>query len=287
MSDHITELAPPKPSAMGVALLRAAHQLLDNPLVFEDPLALAILDSDNVESIRRAPAHYDTPLLKGLRASVIVRSRLAEEEWDASRRRGVRQYVILGAGLDTFAYRNDGRDGSRIFEVDLPGTQRWKRDRLRRAGIAEPPWLTFVPVDFESSSLGDALEQSGLQRHKPAFFSWLGVTMYLARDAIEETLRTIASLPPGSGMVFDYAVLPPLLSSEERQAAEALSARTSRHGEPWKTAFDPEELTRRLHSLGFTDVRDFGPEQLNERYLSGREDSLHKSGVSRMVCAGL
>jgi methyltransferase (TIGR00027 family) len=274
----------PKPTALRVAIYRAAHQLLDDPLVFQDPLAFRILGAADEESLRSDPSRYNIPLLKGLRTSVVVRSRLAEDEWTQSKQRGICQYVILGAGLDTFAYRNPDQD-SRIFEVDLPATQQWKRDCLRAAGIEEPPSLTFVPINFERSTLAEALGQVGFSHDEPAFFSWLGVTMYLEEEAIVSTLCFIASLAPGSGLVFDYAVLPSLQSPTERRAMEYLAARVAEHGEPWKTYFDPASLAAMLRSLGFSKVEDLGPEQLNERYLSGRKDGLRKSGVSRLVCA--
>lgn len=275
----------PKPSALRVATLRAAHQLLDSPLVFEDPLACRILGPAEEESLRNNPSRYDTPRLKGLRASLVVRSKLAEEEWNRSKKRGVHQYVILGAGLDTFAYRNPDQDACRIFEVDLPATQQWKRDCLRGAGLKPPESVTFVPVDFERSALADGLAQASFRQDEPAFFSWLGVTMYLEEDAAMSTLRFIASLAPGSGVVFDYGVLPALLSPTERRSMEFLAARAAGHGESWKTYFDPTSLAGTLRSLGFREVEDLGPEQLNGRYLSGRTDGLRKSGAARLICA--
>ena len=275
----------PKPSALRVATYRAAHQLLDTPLVFEDPLAFRILGAAEEESLRSDPSRYDIPLLKGLRTSVVVRSRLAEDEWAQSNQRGIRQYVILGAGLDTYAYRIQDQDSSRIFEVDLPATQQWKRNCLRAAGMKEPASLTFVPINFECSTLAEALGQAGFSHDEPAFFSWLGVTMYIEEEAIMSTLRFIASLAPGSGVVFDYAVLPSLLSPTERRAMGFLAARVAEHGEPWKTYFDPASLAAKLRSLRFSELEDLGPEQLNDRYLSGRKDGLRKGGVSRLVCA--
>jgi methyltransferase (TIGR00027 family) len=275
----------PKPSALRVATFRAAHQLLDTPLVFEDPLALKILGAAEEESLRSDPLLHNAPLLKGLRTSVVVRSRLAEDEWAQSKQRGIRQYVILGAGLDTFAYRNPDQDSSRIFEVDLPATQQWKRECLRAAGVREPASLIFVPVDFECCTLAEALGKAGFCQDEPAFFSWLGVMMYLEEEAIMKTLRFIASLAPGSSVIFDYVVPPSLLSPAERRAMEFLAARVAERGEPWKTFFEPAFLAGMLSSLGFSEVEDLGPEQLNDRYLSGRKDGLRKSGVSRLVCA--
>jgi methyltransferase (TIGR00027 family) len=275
----------PKPSALRVAVFRAAHQLLDTPLVFQDPLALRILGADEEAALRSDPLRCNAPLLKGLRVSVVVRSRLAEDEWNRSKERGLNQYVILGAGLDTFAYRNPEQEGGRIFEVDLPETQRWKRACLHAASIGEPPWLSFVPTDFERSTLAEALEGAGFRADRPAFFSWLGVTMYLEEEAIYATLSYVASLPMGSGVVFDYAVDPSLLSPRELNAMESLRARVAEHGEPWKTHFIPEFLAGKLRSLGFAEVEDWGPEEINGRYLSNREDGMRKGGVSRMICA--
>jgi methyltransferase (TIGR00027 family) len=275
----------PKPSALRVATFRAAHQLMDTPIVFEDPLAFRILGGGEEESLRIDPLRYNAARLKGLRASLVVRSRYAEDEWARSKQRGVRQYVILGAGLDTFAYRNQDQDGSRIYEVDLPATQQWKRDCLRAAGMKEPTSLTFVPLDFERSTLAEGLGQAAFCHSEPAFFSWLGVTMYLEEVAILNTLRLIASLAPGSGIVFDYAVLPTLLSPLERAGMELLAARAAEHGERWKTYFDPTSFAGTLGSMGFSELEDLGPEQLNERYLSGRTDGLRKSGVARLICA--
>ncbi len=277
--------AAPKPSALRVAKLRAAHQLLDRPLVFADALALKILGPAEEESLRDNLWRLDTPRLKALRASLVIRSRLAEEEWALAKARGVRQYVLLGAGLETFAYRTPDQEGERIFEVDLPATQQWKRHGLRAAGLREPGSLTFVPVDFETTTLADGLGQTFFNPSEPAFFSWLGVTMYLEELAILETLRFIASLAPGSGLVFDYGVLPELLTVIERAGVEFLADRGAVHGERWKTYFDPALLVEKLGSLGFNEVQDLGAEQLNNRYLSGRADGLRKSRLSRLICA--
>jgi methyltransferase (TIGR00027 family) len=284
-TDEVVIDPVPKPSALRVAILRAAHQLLDVPVVFEDAFALRILGAVEEKSLRNDPMRYNTPRLKGLRASVVVRSRLAEEEWARSKQCGVRQFVILGAGLDTFAYRNQDHDSSRIFEVDLPATQKWKRDCLRLAGIEEPTSLTFAPVDFERSTLAEGLTAARFSDDEPVFFSWLGVTMYLEEDSVIDTLRFVGSLRPKSGIVFDYGVLPALLSPVERSSMAFLAGRAAEHGEPWKTYFDPSVLVGTLRSMGFDEVEELGATELNERYLLGRTDGLRKSGVSRLICA--
>jgi methyltransferase (TIGR00027 family) len=278
----------PSDSALSVASLRAAHQLLDAPPVFEDPLALRILGPRKEAAIRENLSRYDAGRLRGLRASVAVRSRAAEDAWAEARERGVRQYVILGAGLDTFAYRTPDRE-SRIFEVDLPQTQAVKRKLLREAGIEEPPTLSFAPMDFEAGhrhgGLVEALAGAGFSREIPAFFAWLGVTMYLTEATVLGTLGTLAALPPGSGVVFDYPVLPELLSPREREGREDVMARTAAKGEPWKSAFDPAALVAALEIMGFGLVTDLDARALGERYLAGRTDGLRKSGVTRILVA--
>src|SRR5271170_3182658 len=165
-------------SALRVALRRAAHQIHDSPVVFNDPLAVAILGEAYAEELRRTPLRPDRPFSIGLRAFLVARSRYAEDNLSRAVAAGVGQYVLLGAGLDTFAYRNP-HAGLRVFEVDHPATQQWKREQLEAAGIAIPAALTFVPVDFERQTLAEGLGQAGLDLSAAAFFSWLGVTPYL------------------------------------------------------------------------------------------------------------
>ena len=281
---HKLTNAGPKPSAQRVATLRAAHQLLDSPLILEDRLALKILGSTNEAAVRSNPDHYNDPLSKRLRTSLVVRSRLAEDEWEKAAENGVRQYVILGAGLDTFAYRESHLTG-RIFEVDLPTTQQWKRECLGAADIQIPASLTYVPIDFEHDTLTQALSQAGFRKDEPAFFSWLGVSMYLEEEAILETLRFIASCAAGSTVVFDYVVTPSLLTPMERLGMELVSAKVAKSGEPWKTYFDPASLADNIRSLGFSEANNVSPESLNNRYLSGRKDGFRMGGSSRLMHA--
>src|ERR1700688_3077516 len=177
-------------TAQRVAIRRAAHQLLDEPRVLEDPLALRIIGSEAEEELRSNPKEHHA-FARAFRAFMAARSRYAEDELARAVAHGVRQYVVLGAGLDTFAYRNP-HAGLRVFEVDHPATQAWKREQLQAAGIAIPPSLTFVPIDFEQETLADGLEDCGFDASAAAFFSWLGVTPYLTREACMTTLSSIA-----------------------------------------------------------------------------------------------
>ena len=236
-------------TARRVAIRRAAHQLLDHPRVLDDPLALRIIGAEAAEELRSNPKEHHA-FSRAFRAFMAARSRYAEDELAGAVARGVRQYVVLGAGLDTFAYRNP-HAGLRVFEVDHPATQAWKREQLEAADIAIPVALTFVPVDFERQTLAEGLGQSGFDLSAAAFFSWLGVTPYLTRDACMSTLSLIATMPAGSGVVFDFAVDPALLNAGQRQALDALSERVARYGEPFQLFFDPEKLQDELKGMGF------------------------------------
>jgi methyltransferase (TIGR00027 family) len=284
--DAPQEDAGPKPSALLVAMQRAAHQLLESPRVLDDPLALSILGHQHAQTVRDGLAGYRSPMAQGLRSSVVVRSRLAEDEWARAIERGVRQYVVLGAGLDTSVYRHADAPG-RFFEVDLPSTQAWKRARLREAGIASAAALSYVGIDFETASLADGLERAGFDRQSPAYFSWLGVTMYLERAAVEDTLRYIASCAEGSSVLFEFVVPLAQLAPMMRMAMEQVTAGLAARGEPWKSHFEPDVLADWLRSVGFGRVRTWSPDELNQRYLAHRKDGLHiGSGPGRLMLAG-
>lgn len=266
----------PSATAHDVAMHRAAHQLLDEPRVFEDPLALAIIGRDKASALRADPRMTETTRLSPyLRAFLAARSRLAEDELALAVRRGVSQYVILGAGLDTFAYRNPFPVGTlRVFEVDHPATQGWKRSLLAQAGIAEPPELRLTPLDFQDRTLAQGLDEAGFDRAEPAFFSWLGVTPYLWPEAVTATLEFIVDLPAGGGVVFDYAVSPALLGEMGRLAMEALTLRVGSAREPWLSFFEPQALERDLAGLGFSQVLDLDQGRINQLYFTGRADGL-------------
>jgi methyltransferase (TIGR00027 family) len=258
-------------TAQRVAIRRAAHQLLDQPRVLDDPLALLIIGSEAAEELRSNPKE-DHTFSRAFRAFMAARSRYAEDELARTVAHGVGQYVVLGAGLDTFAYRNP-HPGLRVFEVDHPTTQAWKRGQLQAAGIAIPQSLTFVPVDFEQQTLAEGLEQSGFNSNA-AFFSWLGVTPYLTREACMTTLGLIGRMPADSGVVFDFAVDRALLNPGQRMALAALSKRVAGYGEPFQLFFDPGELQDELRGMGFHRTEFLQGEQINARYFKDRKDGL-------------
>ncbi len=281
------QAAGPKPSALSVAHLRAAHQLLDQPLILDDPLALKILGPDGEAALRANPQQYDNPVSAVMRTTIAVRSRLAEDCRQAAQKEGADQYAILGAGLDTYAWRASLPAPATVYEVDLPGVQQWKRERLQAAGMEEPPQLRFVPIDFARQNLHEALSAAGFDWQRPAFYSWLGVSMYLCEDEVMQTLSTIAQSAPGSSIVFDYLLDPELLSPMERSAMQMFGARLAAQGEPWRSHFMPDRLEARLRQLGFRQVEHFTAEQLSERYLAGRGDGLRLGGTTRLLRAFL
>jgi len=266
--------------------LRAAHQVLERPVVFEDPIALQIIGAEIAGQIALDSDLYRTPWRVSLRAFLVARSRYAEEELARAFEHGTRQYVVLGAGMDTFAYRNPHGAQLRVFEVDHPRTQAGKRTRLQAQGIALPPWLVFVPVDFEKDSLAERLRAAGFDAAAPAFLSWLGVSMYLTRDAVMQTLRFVAlGCARGSQIVFDYSVPDDALGESERAARARLGGRVAGIGEPFLSHFDPASLARELVALGFSATSDFGAQEANERYFTNRTDGFSVRGSTRIMTA--
>ena len=279
------EQATPSRTALRVALRRAAHQLYDSPVVFADPVAVPILGDAYAEELRRTPRRSDRPFSIALRAFLVARSRYAEDNLQRAVAAGVHQYVLLGAGLDTFAYRNPYPQ-LRVFEVDHPATQQWKRELLQRSGIPIPESLTYAPVDFERQSLASQLQANGFDREAPAFFAWLGVVPYLTLAAFRATLGFIHAQPAGSGVVFDYgqprAALPPL----EQLAHDSLASRVQGAGEPFQLFFTPEEVAAELS--GFHSIEDLGSAEINARYFHGRTDQLALRGTAgRLLSAWL
>ena len=204
----------------------------------------------------------------------ILRARYAEDRLDEALAAGVRQYVILGAGLDSYALRRpELAEDLRIFEVDQPGMQALKERRVRRVHGGLPAHLTFVPVDFETDRLHEALEVAGFDPRAPAFFSWLGTTYYLTRPAIRETLDSIAAAAaPGSRLVLDFLLARHLIPMDGLPLADKLERVVKRLGEPMVSEFIPEELDGELARVGFAPLDKVPPDEQARRYLQGRRD---------------
>jgi methyltransferase (TIGR00027 family) len=278
------QLNTPSRTAQGAAMHRAAHQLLDKPPVFADPLALEIIGREAAAELREGRDDRALTQAEGLRLFIATRSRFTEDCLGDAMARGVDQYVLLGAGLDTFAYRS-AREHLRVFEVDHPATQGWKRARLVEVGVQARAALTYAPVDFENETLRDGLARAGFDFARPAMFAWLGVTPYLTHDAVTNTLSFIASLAKASEVVFDYAE--PTRNHNETQRAhfEAMAARVAASGEPFKSFYESEPLSRDLKALGFSLIEDWNTDALNQRYFKDRADGRILRGRAHLMRA--
>ena len=270
---------------LNVANDRAAHQMLDSPKIFEDPLALRIIGPEAESRLRSSLAQFQKPAERAFRAAVMVRNRYAEDELARSIQRGVRQYVILGAGLDTFAYRNPF-PLLRVFEVDHPATQAWKRSCLEKAAIPIPSSVTYVSVDFERQMMADALRQSGFKSDELTFVSFIGVVRYLSRETVISALTSIvSSMRAGSEVVFDFAPPPSQLERLREFTDEIIVNWRSKNNGFRPTYFDPAPLTRDLKRIGFADVQLFGPKEINARYCKDRTDGLRIQNRMHLVKA--
>jgi methyltransferase (TIGR00027 family) len=268
------QIGQPSRTAQRAAAHRAVHQLVEHGRIFHDPLAVAILGEG--EGPLRAEAAAN-PSRRGMRLFIAARTRFAESAVAAAFARGVRQMVVLGAGLDTFAYRNP-HPGLRVFEVDHPATQGWKRLRLGEAAIAVPETMAFAPVDFERVSLAEGLEAAGFDAAAPAIFSWLGVVPYLSEEAVFATLGFIAGRAKGSEVVFTYSDPPGDMPAEEAAAYRSRAAGVEALGEPWLTAFTPASLHPRLRALGFGEIEDQGPTQVSILYFGAPAGAPDRKG---------
>ena len=269
-------------TALGVAIRRAAHQMIDKPPVLDDPIATRLV-GDGFPRLMERAMH---PVGRDFRGFMAARSRYAEDRLANAVATGVSQYVVLGAGLDTFAYRNPFH-ALRVFEVDFPATQVWKRSMLQDAVITLPSNLVFVALDFEHQTLAEGLAEGGLEMDKAAFFSWLGVVPYLTLAAFRATLSVVAQMPAGSGMSFDYAVAPETLSPIGRIAFDRLSERVAAAGEPFRLFFTPEDMETELRGAGFKRIEQVGSAELNDLYFKDRADGLKLSplGLGMLVTA--
>ena len=269
-------------TALRVAQRRAAHQVLDRPCVLDDPIAVPLLGPRfAIDRFRES-----SRIARAFRAFMAARSRYAEDRLAECVAAGVAQYVILGAGLDTFAYRNP-TPRLRVFEVDFPATQLWKQALLAEAAIVPPASLTFVPLDFEHKTLAAGLADAGFHATRPAFFGWLGVVPYLTLEAFRATLETIAQLPSGTAVSFDYGLSPQSLSPLRRIALNALAGRVAKAGEPFRLFFTPEQLDAEFRRAGFSRFEQLGSDEINDRYFAGRADGLKlpSPGLGKLATA--
>jgi methyltransferase (TIGR00027 family) len=278
-------VAGPSRTAVLTAVARAMHREEPPPWVIDDYLALDLAGREGLALRERLRAELPGPYLLAFGRWVCVRARFPEDIVEQAAASGVGQYVILGAGLDSFAYRRSDLLGRlRVFEVDHPATQSWKRQRLTELGVAAPAGLVFAPVDFERQTLREGLEQAGFDFGQLAVISWLGVTMYLTLDAIQATLATMATCRAGTRVVLTYNQPPAVLEGLTARVAAAFAGLAAEMGEPFVSRFLPGEMEQLLRGHGFGDVVDFGPQEARAAYFQGRDD-IDIAGAQRLMAA--
>jgi methyltransferase (TIGR00027 family) len=276
-------------TAEAVAIQQTLHQTLDAaPKILDDPISPLLIDPAS-EIYKAVIAYLESAsrsVKSPFRAVFIMRSRYTEDCLAESLVRGVRQYVILGAGLDTFAYRQPAWVSAiQIYEVDHPASQEWKREHLGAAKVRVPGNLTFAPIDFETTSLREGLSTAGFDTRTPSFVSLLGVSQYLTAEAIESIFGFVQSLPHGSEIVFEFIVPDDLMPPNEADVFAAAASMSAERGEPWLTRLRPTELESKLTALGFSRVTHLSPEAANELYFRGRRDDLAAWSAAQMMRA--
>jgi methyltransferase (TIGR00027 family) len=288
----------PDATAVITALWRAAHLRLDPPPhILDDDIGLRLVrDTDAIatylgpEATVGPDAWLRHPFMgatfRRWRASMVARSRLVEDIVAEQVDRGCDQYVILGAGLDSFALRHlDLVRRLHVFEVDEPGTQAWKRRRFKDLGLAPSATLFFVPVNFERQTWVAEIIKAGFERVRPAVVSSLGVTQYLSVDAIQAMLGDVARLGPKSLFVCSFVLAAHFIEPDERGMRTETEARAAALGHPWLSSFSPDEIRRLAEGAGFPEVRLVTPDDLDGRYFAGRTDGLRPSSQNAYLIA--
>jgi methyltransferase (TIGR00027 family) len=273
----------PDSTAIRTAMWRALHVELDAPpLVLDDTIGLRLADPDP-DWRSRGNMHPDGT--RAFRASIVARARYLDDLVAEHAAAGVGQYVILGAGLDTFAQRHPDV-ALRIFEVDQPGTQEWKRRRLTEIGYPPGENLRFVPVDFESGeAFPDALRANGFDADRPAVISSTGVSMYLTKEATEATLRQVAAWAAGSVLAMTFMLPLDLVDVSERAMQESVEAAAAGSGTPFISHYAPDEMTDMCRAAGFSAVQHVSPDDLTARYFAGRTDGLRPPSAEQLIVA--
>jgi methyltransferase (TIGR00027 family) len=277
----------PSGTALATAAARAAHLIVDaEPWILEDSLALPLLgdEADRLINVHRDPGVAD---VAAVRVAITSRSRYVEGHLSKAASRGIRQVVILGAGLDSLAYRSPHRGRLSFFEVDHPVTQAWKRERLKAASIPVPGAVTFVAVDFRDESLDERLGHAGFDRSRPAFVIWLGVTQYLTPTAIGSTLDVVGRFAPASELVVEYLVPEMLRDDAGRAMADWFMPRAAASGEPWLTFFTPDELAENLRARGLVVTDDVARRDQVDHSIWRRSDRLRPHELGRLARAVL
>ena len=276
----------PSRTALTAAAARAAHLIVDQPpYIFEDTAAVALLGDRADDLIRYHREHGSHPVLVAARAQAVCRSRYTEDRIAEAVARGVRQYVLLGAGLDTFSIRSPLGGRLRVFEVDHPATQGWKRQALAAAHLPVPPHVTLVPAELGADSLIAALQSAGFDLTAPAVVGWLGVTMYLDVRAITETLAALSAFAPGTEVIVDYMLPAGLRDQTADDYVSQVSQAAADWGEPWRSFLAPDDMQAMLGEHGFSALEHVRQRAFVPAGLWERADLLHPTDLSMITRA--
>jgi methyltransferase (TIGR00027 family) len=276
----------PSQTMVQMAVLRAAHQLLDEPRIFNDPIAVDLVPEASRDAILQAEPKYRTPILTVRRVHAALRSRFAEDRLAAAAARGVRQYVIAAAGLDTFPWRQPSfARQMRIFVADVPESLAVLQDCVWRRGLPQPVNLACVPIDLEQKELLEPLVAAGFDPELPMFCSALGIVQYLTLEAVDALLTFAARRATGSEIVFSFTPPDDELGECQLSTVRESQVRTQGYGEPWLTRLRPNQLTERLSLLGFCDIELLTPDLAKQRYFCGRSDGLESTTSGHVMAA--
>jgi methyltransferase (TIGR00027 family) len=269
------------------AVARELHREQPRPWVLDDDLAKGLAGEEGVALATRLRAELTMPQLLSFSRWVCVRARWPEDIVEAAVADGFCQYVVLGAGLDSFAYRRgDLLDRLRVFEVDHPASQAWKRHRLTQLGVELPDNLVFAAVDFEHEPIGDGLMRAGFDFGQRAVFSWIGVTMYLSLDAIQATLSTISRCAPGTRLVLTYNLPRAVLDTRAAKLQSVLAPMMADLGEPMISLFTPDQIEQLLREHGFDEIIHFGPDEAAAKYFHP-SSNVWFAGIQRLIAASV
>ena len=274
----------PSRTALMAAVVRARHAMVEPPpWVLEDPIALDFVGPEWRDMAAYSDAHFSPELGRQMRAGIALRSRYAEDRLEQGR---FDQYVLLGAGLDSFVWRRPDLLGPlRVVEVDHPASQAWKRGRMAELGLVASRHQVFAPVDFEVESLDHGLDAVGFDRSVPTCFSWLGVVPYLTLEAVESTLRSVARCAPGSEVVMEYGLADPYLDDVGREFAAGFQKMATRVGEPLQGSWSPGDAEAVVVRCGLEVADHPDGDELVARYFADRTDGLRPWSPSRLLAA--
>ncbi|MDR2327528.1 MAG: class I SAM-dependent methyltransferase [Acidovorax sp.] len=269
----------PSPSALRVATARAAHQILENERVFDDPFAIASLGSSSAAALLRAPLQHNDVPARSMRAGIVARACFAEDRLLDAIAAGTEQYAVVGAGLDTWALRMAQLlPAISIFELDLPDMQAWKAALYARNGWRVGSRLQHVGLDLRSCTAVEGLAQGGADLKRPMHLSILGVWVYLDDAALSREIDALQQLAPGSTLSFDYRLDEAQLHPMERVMMQFTAQMMAAGGEPWLSSSTLQRISAQLHAAGFAVEEDVGPPELNARYFAERKDGLQIAG---------